>query len=295
MPETADTLIYIQNADDLEINVEGFIDTLLAPLTRHVKQAAPRFRTGWSKSAEHLAKQRTKLLQEQTTNPQTYRADKIKLIDKQIKKIVKSNKRIAILREAQKVENLSEEELTIQFFRNQLIRNNDTEHSIDGDNYRMWMESTQNHDSQLQPCNMLITEEFKVLIHTALKKFQLSRLPGRDGLSAELLAINKPTKKHTLAYMPSPLIQSFVVPIYQKGDPDQPINYRPITLLSHIRKIILIAINLLVQQQYQSHTKQFWFTPNCGMELAALHAHKLAQTGYKYMAVLDLKQACPSV
>ena len=290
---------------NLEDNIELFIDTLLRPFRKFVRDKPARFRLGWNQETDQLAKKRSKLLRKQSQQHCQFRAARIKLIDKIIKKQVRINKRIACMQQTARLEKLPPRELAIQFSRNRILHSNSNSTSISGDVYRDWMQDSQTHDSNILPCTMQIPENFRYDIIQALNQVKQRRATGMDGVSAEMLTLEKEIVAKYLyqlwksigitGYMPSPLLQGFVVPIFKKGDTSLPVSYRPITLLSHIRKVLSIALNIRIQREYTSHENQFGFTKNCGTELPTLHAHNLTKTGHKYLAVLDLKQAYPSV
>lgn len=98
-----------------------------------------------------------------------------------------------------------------------------------------------------------------------------------------------------IRHIPSILRGGTVVQLYKKGNPKDPSNFRPITILSLVRKVISIAINFGVMQSYKFHPCQYGFSPKCGTEIATMHAAALQQSGHAYLAILDLKQAYPSV
>lgn len=154
-------------------------------------------------------------------------------------------------------------------------------------------------------CQCTYQLQFKADIRSALDMVQSNRAAGPDGVISELfqLAPNSICEVifnlwHTagrLSYIPYIFHQGIVVPIYKKGDPSEPISYRPITLLSHIREVVSLAINNALKHSYKFNKCQYGFSPRSGTEVATLHAHKLTQTGHNLPAVLDLKQAYPSV
>lgn len=85
-------------------------------------------------------------------------------------------------------------------------------------------------------------------LHLALRKLPNRKAPGPDHLRAEML---KPVSATILpiisslftlcwqwSYAPTLWRQAQIVPIYKKNNPDDPSNYRPISLTSHMRKLM---------------------------------------------------------
>lgn len=152
---------------------------------------------------------------------------------------------------------------------------------------------------------MIKIRDFEGKVMEALQKVKSNRAPGVDGLVSERFLLEpNPTAKYInqiwakadqLAYVPSCMTSVFVVPIYNKGDPEIPSNYRPITLLSHIRKVISTAVNGILQSSYEYHINQYGFSKLCGTELPTIRAHRLIIHDHRYVEVLDPKQTYPSV
>lgn len=305
IPKIINNLTNANDGEMLEENMEKFTEAVIRPFIHHIKSKPKRFRPGWNAYTDKLAKQRSKLLSQQNTHQNPILTQQIKALDKAIKRIVRRNRRLRAKRQAINLESLPPSELAIQFHRNRILQHQSTKiYEIDGDIYKSWIEDTQTFDSHIPSTKMRITENFKQYIGKALSKVCKNRSPGLDSVSSEMLTIEPQLvtsylfklfqKIGTTGYIPSNLTQGYVIPLYKKGDHTNPVNYRPITLLSHIRKVLSIAVNLKIQASYQSHPNQYGFTPRCGTELAALQAHNLTQSGHKYLAVLDLKQAYPS-
>ncbi len=62
--------------------------------------------------------------------------------------------------------------------------------------------------------------------------------------------------------VPSQWRETTIVPIYkEKRDPSDPANYRPITLLSQVRKIFEAAISKMIRREYKFSAAQMRFQP----------------------------------
>ena len=88
---------------------------------------------------------------------------------------------------------------------------------------------------------------------------------------------------------------STIVPIFKKGDTEDPANYCPIALLSHARKVIESAIDSEVRRTYKFHSSQYGFQRVIGTEAAILRATDLIDKEFEYCAILDLKSAYDKV
>ena len=87
----------------------------------------------------------------------------------------------------------------------------------------------------------------------ALKKLKNDKSPGHDNILNEFLKLNTSLFKKTLlsifnvlfnlGYFPDAWSVGLVIPIFKKGNPNEPENYRGITLLSCIGKLFTSMIN----------------------------------------------------
>lgn len=91
------------------------------------------------------------------------------------------------------------------------------------------------------------------------------------------------------------LLRGTVVTLYKKESPTDPKNFCPLTILSHLRKILSIAVNTCIMESYHSHPSQYGFSPESGTEIATFHAAALQKSGHTQLPILALKQAYPSV
>ena len=86
-----------------------------------------------------------------------------------------------------------------------------------------------------------------------------------------------------------------LVPIYKKGDPESPSNYRPICLLSSLRKVIERTTDKEMQAHYVPNVMQICFQARLGTEMAVARTVQTMKGGQKWTAVLDLNSACDTV
>ncbi len=105
-------------------------------------------------------------------------------------------------------------------------------------------------------------EEIKKALNAAPRR----KAAGPDGIFAELLQIipdislslliSITAKIGTFGRFPSEWDQARIVPILKKGDPADPANYQPISLLSHVRKIFESAPDKCIRKEYNFHQTQ---------------------------------------
>ena len=94
--------------------------------------------------------------------------------------------------------------------------------------------------------------------------------------------------------MPASFRQASLVPLFNKGSPVDPRNYRLIALLSHLRKVIETALDIRIRRVHFFHPAQLGFQNGKGTEAAILRKNSM-RLGKLCMAVLDLKAAYHSV
>lgn len=85
----------------------------------------------------------------------------------------------------------------------------------------------------------------------------------------------------TLGYVPKALRSGLYAPIFKKGNTREPSSYRPIALLSHIRKAISHAVNATLLKEYIFHPLQWGFTSNLATEDAITYAGRPDHLPYR--------------
>ncbi|KAG0925456.1 hypothetical protein G6F30_013353 [Rhizopus arrhizus] len=145
-----------------------------------------------------------------------------------------------------------------------------------------------------------------------MRRLPLRKAPGSDHLRTEMLI---PIRKQVAAilarlfdiccqwsYTPSLWRHAQVVPIYKKGDPHQPSNFRPISLTSIIRKLFEMCLfPHLEDVSPPLDIAQGGFRPQRSALDQALCLHDLIQEYYRrkrhfpVVAFLDIKAAYDTV
>jgi len=86
-----------------------------------------------------------------------------------------------------------------------------------------------------------------------------------------------------------------LVPIHKAGPREIEKNHRPVSLMSHVRKIIEKAVDLKFRREVTFAIAQCGFRPRTGTEHALLRLTYATRHGHNSLAILDIKGAFPSV
>lgn len=230
----------------------------------------------------------------------------IRQLDKRLKRLRRANLRATIARENAELHSLSVAEGAVRFSRNRLLPNptQDNTH-LSPSRYLHFIESRQSHSSDILPSSMQLLSDFTALVEQCIRKAHTNRAPGPDGLVAKLFSLTPDKSAATivavwsaagrLRHVPEIFQATALVPLLKFGDPTVPSNYRPIALVSHLRKILSATVNKLIMKAYRFHPDQFGFRPRSGTESATSQAATANASGHNCLAVLDLKGAYDNV
>lgn len=149
-----------------------------------------------------------------------------------------------------------------------------------------------------------ITAEFQRLVEDAIRAAERKKAVGVEEILVEALQV-KPRLASKLVCQIWPccselkrLIKPWstaeIVPIYKRGNPSQPILFRPIALLSHVHKVIEGEIAKGMAGQYSFNDAQLGFHRMEGTDCAISRRIANGQR-MKFSALLDLRSACNSV
>lgn len=160
-------------------------------------------------------------------------------------------------------------------------------------------------DNDVIPKKFHFGEHFKNRIKKALKVMKDGKAVGKDGVFSEALKIKEAEMGElicnvwkvcgTLGAMPDLWHAMQLYPIHKKGSRSIAENYRPVALLSHMRKVIEKEIDYEVRSITNMSPLQCGFRAGRGVEQPILRFLDAARHGHNHIAVLDLKGAYPSV
>lgn len=301
IPNLTNTLLTCQSAEHLETISADFVTILHHPFNGTYSAKPRRFRLGWNHHLDNLAKKRNKLIKRNGKTPTLDLQRQIKDMDKEIRRKRRTNIRISRMKHAKDIESLPPTEAAIRFARKRCTLYSKPEPTIQGETMTTHLQSLQTHDAKIKPTTFTPTPTFDNMVHSALLRSPSSRAPGPDGITVEMLRI-EPTicakfittlwrTVGILGHIPENLRNGTITPVYKNGDSAKPGSYRPICLVSHIRKVISSALNVWLTQTYRFHPYQFGFTADSGTEVATLNASALATSTHHHFAILDLKGA----
>ena len=181
----------------------------------------------------------------------------------------------------------------------------DAAKALEHGNFTKLLAGKMKSEMPVEPQPFEVHPKVKHAIAAALSRMKPNRASGLDGIFAEGLQIARKEATDLLCevweacgrlnYTPSQLRAAEIIPLYKKGDTSRPENYRPIALLSHVRKVIDKAVDLLVRAEYNFHNFQVGFRALMGTETAIVRAQEAIDDGYLFLACLDLKAAYDSV
>ncbi|KAG2191994.1 hypothetical protein INT47_006631 [Mucor saturninus] len=149
------------------------------------------------------------------------------------------------------------------------------------------------------------------VVLTALKKLPNRKAPGPDHIKAEMLKTTASTITPILVLLfticwqwstiPNIWRQAQVIPIYKKGNPQDPANYRPISLTSHLRKLMEHCLSPLIEpnspptdisQGGFRHQRSALDRVTCLQQITQHHKHHISEP---VLICLDIKSAYDTV
>jgi hypothetical protein len=143
-------------------------------------------------------------------------------------------------------------------------------------------------------------------VEFAIKKLHNRRAIGSDDIPCELLKADKKSTCvwldllfrvfHRAGLVPSCWRHAKITLVFKKGDPKLPKNYRPIAVLSHIRKLYEIVMEMEFMKRVQKpHVMQAGFQPNrsCYDQIVVLD--EAIQTFKAKAALIDIEKAFDTV
>ncbi len=118
--------------------------------------------------------------------------------------------------------------------------------SQDGDKYRP------------NPAGFSCPPEMRSALRESIQRSQTRKAPGIDKIPTEMLKTDIDISTE-LTYeiwaacgrckrIPAEWNKAILVPIHKKGPHEDPKNYRPISLLSHVRKVVDSALDILLRK-----------------------------------------------
>ncbi|CAG4986699.1 unnamed protein product [Colias eurytheme] len=162
--------------------------------------------------------------------------------------------------------------------------------------------------------SMVVTNTDSIEVNKLISSLKVDSAPGHDNITTKFIKDFKIYLSEPISYVcnlslesgvfPRTLKKAVVVPIYKGGLKSEPTNYRPISLLSVLSKILEKLFNnrlvTYLERKSLLNDNQFGFRKGRSTEDAILHLTSLitsyVDNGYKCLSVfLDLRKAFDTV
>jgi len=276
------------------------------------KQLPSRFRFFWTRELDELAKSRTEAYEVAMETDSSRAWNKHKQLNRQIKRKVQQEKLRCFELFAEELNEGEPNKVQGVMKRIQRAKKGYTlKHKPQGKCLDLKDFTASLHEGSRPPVpvryenNPFNTSEvLEHLLYDIIVALPKKKAAGPDLIIAEAMQAAPTTHARFLARLwtqcgkirtiPTDWLRAAMVPLYKKGDTSDPLNHRPIALLSHARKVIEKLLDADLRGEYDFHLTQLGFRRNQGTEVAILRATN-TQDAANYIAVLDLKQAYPTV
>lgn len=291
---------------DLECATNLLITRIVGPWTAFCPTRPNRFRPGWTRQLDTLAKRRSQLFK---AGSDSARAE-ANALDKVIKRRFKEN--VARIR-CRLGDDVNEGLIGSQFqtLSRAMALSSDTKEllcrSVDPDKFLEFMEGLQPPHEAAPRVQVLPFTVPDSLLDEITKKLKNERThnnkaPGPDGVRLELLRLNPQLfAKATfvlwkavgrLTFVPAALRSGNLAPVYKRtGEPTVPSNNRPICLISAFRKVISTALLADIERHYTPNLMQWGHRRGSGTEVAIIFAINKLRINLPLAVFLDLKKA----
>lgn len=217
------------------------------------------FRTGWTAALGHQVKKRSKMLR--GTDEEKMQAREI---DRNIKRQMRANVRKIHAKTTIETGTRSPRE-NIRSLKFLLWKTHQTP-SIDADDFTHHFAPQQRQSPTVDVIQFELPSNFSSYMTQSLQTDMNGKSASPNVVHNEMLQIQPKIvaqaltailrKVGELGYIPSQLTEGTLVPVFKKGDREVIGNYRPIMILSHIRKAITGAIGLWLRDCYTPHRDQ---------------------------------------
>lgn len=277
-------------------------ETFRRPFLALTPKRKPSQHPAWSQTLTRLTRVRRKLL-----NAKAPRSD-IKDLDKRIRRTFRSNKRKLRYKVLDDMADCPPEALSTHMRRLEVLDPHKKRFSTTMDvplsptAFTKHMASIQRPADPISVPAFQPSSPFKAQLKEAILGLKKQKAPGPDVVHSEMLQLEPDLAANAiytlwqavgrLGILPKALSIAVVVPLYKdKGDRQDPSNYRPIALLSTLRKAISRTLADLLAKEYSFHKNQHGFRSFSNTEVAIASAANGLRTKHRQAVVLDLKKA----
>lgn len=286
----------------LNMAVSDLQCTLLRPWLQFCRRPPARFKMGWTRELDHMARERRRLLHQASKGKEGAKLA-ARILDRTIKRKQRARRRAIERRES------AEEERPLNADRaseldEKVRRALNTKHNSPRPSpsaFIQHMEGSFRKDPPIQCEKFTLDANFEYTVEQAIMAIPRNRAAGPDGIPPPILQLTPGLVAECLCaiwravgrlqHVPVALSVGRVTPIPKKGDSRQPSNYRPICILNLVRRVMTAAIDFRIRRELSLHPRQWGFRKNIGTEHAIAHLDARRRAGFNYLAVLDLKGA----
>ena len=296
--------------EQMDENVRVFCETFECPWSNQ-GQHPNRYRYFWNRDLEKMARARDKLRTKAQHQDDAATWAAHKSANKQLKREARRQRRQTAQEAFRKTAYDYPDKATswlataLKNAGNISVTAADKEHSLNPDDFTKFLECRMAEKATVTAERFQVDKNTKDAVKKALLSMKPNRGAGLDGVFVEGLKL-VPSESADLIcsiwqavgrinYTPPQLREAEVIPLFKKGHRAHPENYRPIALISHVRKVIDKALDILVRKEYVCHDFQVGFRSRLGTETAILRAIDAIDSGFEHVACLDLKAAYDSV
>lgn len=299
----------VKSRAELEEAYKHFKEVVLCPWENARREKPSRFRPWWNETLDEMAKYRRRLyrraLKDGTDSSKKAYAD----MDKRIKYYVKKNKE----KQHQRLTEYLARGLQNTSIRTvKQIWNKDSQHtpgegesqSLEPAAFTRHMSTPPEHCWTPPLQHIKVDETTRKAIESAIRSAPHNKAAGVDEVFVEALRVETRKCSEIIGQLWEKCTETehvlndwstaLFVPIYKKGDKRKAESYRPIALLSHVRKVIESAIASIIKKQYKFSEWQLGFQAGVGTENAIIR-HIGNAEAMDISAVLDLRSAYDSV
>lgn len=304
LPKRIEAICKANTPHDLEQECVRLTWAITEPWARLCRPRPHRFRPGWTRTLDFMAKRRTALMRSSN------HADKAaaQILNKRIKRTFRRN-----VRELRK--KLGDEMASSSPGRqSQMLKSaialgakRDVDPAqVNPDEFTSFMaqlQPTPREAPTVKPIPFNVPPSFRQALLNALLRLKKKKSPGPDRIRAEILFILPSTFADAAmavweavgrtAHVPSILRSGLLSPIYKdNGDPSKPTNNRPVCLCSALRRLIAAALTAELCTHYvDPHAFQWGYRPGTSTEAAICFAVGRMRTGLPHAVLLDIKKA----
>lgn len=293
-----------KSRDELEQKYNEVCEGLLKPWDEARKKIPNRYGKGWGWTLDQRSRLRQKYYRRAKVKNDEKAWHAYKKLDEEIKAEVKRNRQRTKMARAERLRKARPHEVaeyTRKLFKEcNGTQQRDTGSDLNLASFTAHMATDEGHSASVEQLSFTTDEAFEQLVTKAIRNAKEKKASGPDELFTEAFMCSPQaiasllttiwSKCNELNTVISQWRTATLVPIFKKGPKDDPKSYRPISLLSHARKMIELAIKDMINGTYKNREEQLGFQKMAGTEIAVLR-HIANGEALKFTAVLDLKGA----